>query len=651
MIQRLVFPILLAASVLSAAENAPGWLKELGQSSLPKYAAKVSAVVLVNEESTTVEASGRRLRTTRYAVKILNKEGARHASQGDVYYTDTGKVRDMKGWLIMPSGKVKEYGKAEATEMGAGSGLYEQAKVRMINAASDADPGAIFGFESTIEEKSVFTQYIFDFQDDLPSLRSAMVLNLPADWKAEAKMFRGLDVETIKPEVSGSSYRWQLVNLAPFEREPGAPRRSSQNARLVVTAYPPPGASSTRFETWRDVSAWGMQVSDPSAKVTAELQTQAEKITAKATTKWEKLKALSEYAQHIRYESIQLNLSRGGGYTPRPAATIMAKGYGDCKDKANYLRTLLKAIGVESFPVMIYSGDPRRTRKEWPSPMQFNHAILAMRVADDVKSPAVFDFPGIGHLLLFDPTDEIVPFGFVPDHEQDTFALLAAGDLGDIFKTPTTTPDVNHLERKVQLKVNAEGDLTASLQQTSSGQEAFDSLWAFKNQSLPDYVKSVERRISRGAAAAKLSKVEPKEDAAAHTFHLAVDFTATNYARSMQGKLMMVKPFVMSYAGLPNVNDPKRTQPLIIRPASFKESIELEVPAGFAVDEFPDSGSIESEFGMYKVSFRKQDNKVYGERELELRSAWVPVEKFKEARDFFGKFGATEQSPVVLVRK
>ena len=114
---------------------------------------------------------------------------------------------------------------------------------------------------------------------------------------------------------------------------------------------------------------------------------------------------------------------------------------------------------------------------------------------------------------------------------------------------------------------------------------------------------------------------------------------------------MMVKPFVMSYAGLPNVNDPKRTQPLIIRPASFRETIELEVPAGFAVDEFPDSGSIESEFGTYKVSFRKQDNKVYGERELELRSAWVPVEKFKEARDFFGKFGATEQSPVVLVRK
>lgn len=42
---------------------------------------------------------------------------------------------------------------------------------------------------------------------------------------------------------------------------------------------------------------------------------------------------------------------------------------------------------------------------------------------------------------------------------------------------------------------------------------------------------------------------------------------------------------------------------------------------------------------------------MFVERELELRSAWIAVEDFKEAREFFSKIGATEQSPVVLVRK
>ena len=147
----------LAVSIASAVE-APGWLKELGQSSLPAYPPKVSAAVLLNEETITLEATGRRLRTTRYAVRILNREGASHASQGDYYFTDTGKVRDMKGWLIMPSGKVKEYGKAEIVESGVASGLYDQAKYRAVDAGKDADPGATFGFESTIEEKVVFRQ-------------------------------------------------------------------------------------------------------------------------------------------------------------------------------------------------------------------------------------------------------------------------------------------------------------------------------------------------------------------------------------------------------------------------------------------------------------------------------------------------------------
>ncbi len=648
---RMRLALALFSTLSCLAVEAPGWLKELGQSSLPAYAAKVSAVVLINEESTTVEASGRRLRTTRYAVKILNKEGARHASQGDIYYTDTGKVRDIKGWLIMPSGKVKEYGKTEIVERGAGSGLYEQAKVRLIDASRDSDPGAVFGFESTIEEKSVFNQYIFDFQNDLPSLRSSMVLNLPPDWKAEGKVFRGLEAQSITAEVNGASYRWQLVNLPPFELEPGAPRRSTQNARLVVTAYPPGGAGTTRFETWRDVSVWGSKVSDPSTTITPALQAEAEKLTTGAATQWDKLKALSEHAQRIRYESIQLNLSRGGGYTPRPAATIMAKGYGDCKDKANYLRTLLKAIGVESYPVMIYSGDPRRARKEWPSPMQFNHAVLAIRIPDDTKTPAAFNFPGIGKLLLFDPTDESVPFGYLPDHEQDSFALLAAGDKGDLFKTPATSSAVNHLARKSQLKVSEEGNLTASITQIATGQEAFDSHYLLKNQSLPEYVKMVERRYSRAAAGAKLSKVEPKDDTAANQFSLSVDFTATGYAKNMAGRLLMVRPIVMNYLGLPNVTDAKRTQPLIISPASFQESIELELPKGFAVDEMPESGAIETEFGRYKVSYRNEGNKVFVERELELQSAWMPVEGFKAARDFFSKIGGTEQSPIVLVRK
>ena len=46
----------------------------------------------------------------------------------------------------------------------------------------------------------------------------------------------------------------------------------------------------------------------------------------------------------------------------------------------------------------------------------------------------------------------------------------------------------------------------------------------------------VERLYSRAAAAAKLSKVEPKDETAMNRFQLSVDFTATGYAKNMAGR-------------------------------------------------------------------------------------------------------------------
>ncbi len=46
--------------------------------------------------------------------------------------------------------------------------------------------------------------------------------------------------------------------------------------------------------------------------------------------------------QNIQYISIQTGLGRGGGYRPHASNEVFAKSYGDCKDKANLMRAMLK---------------------------------------------------------------------------------------------------------------------------------------------------------------------------------------------------------------------------------------------------------------------------------------------------------------------
>jgi Domain of Unknown Function with PDB structure (DUF3857)/Transglutaminase-like superfamily len=645
-------PFLLSTFLMFANPEAPGWLKEAATAELPKYEAKVPAAVLLNEEVVTVQDGGAKTHSIRYAVKVLNREGASAARRGIDYFSGAGKVRDAKAWLIPPSGKVREYGKNDVLDVNFVNGVYDESRTTLISARSDADPGSVFGFEATLDEKTVFSQFRFDFQEDLPSLRSFFTLNLPAGWKAEGKLLNGAG---LVPQISGNSYHWQLTTLAPYDREPNSPERESINPSLVVSTFPPEGSAgglAGHFETWKDVSAWTSRLVEPSGGLTAELDARVKTLTAGTSTFWDKLRALADDAQKIRYISIQLNLARGGGYTPHPAASVLRNGYGDCKDKANYLRTLLKSAGIESYLVTIYSGDPRHTKREWPSPEQFNHAILAIRVPDDTKVPAAFDFPALGRMVLFDPTDDIVPLGFVPDHEQKSLALLLAGDKGDLFETPSSVPSANLLKRTAHLKLTGDGDLSSALiEDAGIGQAAFDSIDRHRHMTSSEYTRSVEARVGRRVTGAKVTKVEATDDPSREQFRMNVEFTAPAYASLMQGRLMMFKPAVLPYLGGPDVTSTKRKHPLVVDPVAYQEHVEVELPDGFAIDELPTAESLESPYGKFSASWKVSGSTLVFDRQLELKASLVPVAEYKAARDFFGALGGTELAPVVLVKK
>ncbi len=76
---------------------------------------------------------------------------------------------------------------------------------------------------------------------------------------------------------------------------------------------------------------------------------------------------------------MQLNVTRGGGYTLHPAESTLAKNYGDCKDNSTLVRALLKAAGFDAYYTLIHWGDRSYVRPEWPSPSPFNHVIVAIR--------------------------------------------------------------------------------------------------------------------------------------------------------------------------------------------------------------------------------------------------------------------------------
>jgi transglutaminase-like putative cysteine protease len=620
--------------------------------SAPTYEIKdVPAVVLRNEESIVVSSDGTVTRTIRYAVRFLVREGRSEALARAVYATDSEKVRDISAWLIKTSGQPKTYGKKETIDIAlARNDLYNEARVKLIDASDAADTGDVFGYESVTEERNVFSQFQFMFQDDLPVLSSRFSLNLPEGWKAESVTFNRAKIE---PTVNGSSYVWEARDLQPINNEPGSPTRSSLAPRLAVSFFPTQ-ATATQIRTfsgWNDVARWMSEVEDPQMTVDDPLAIKTKELTANAKTEFEKIQAISRYVQQIQYISIQVGTGRGGGYRPHPATEVFAKSYGDCKDKANLMRAMLSVLKIESYMVSITADDPDYVRAEWASPHQFNHCIIAVKISDATQSHAVVVHPKLGRLLMFDATDPYTPLGDFPEEQQGSLALIDHKDTDALLQMPILPAEMSKLERNINVELNSFGAITGSISERTTGQSARGERARMRGLSVADYNTMIERWISRGASGAKTTKIAPADNHLEGKFNLDVDFSAGAYAQLMQDKLMVFKPAIIGRLERLSFNDGKRMNPYMMDAVSYSENVKIKLPSGFIVDEIPEATQLETPFGKYSASYVVNGEYLVFSRSLRLNRTTVPADKYDTVRNFFGRVHSAEQSPVVLMRK
>ncbi len=643
----IVLVLLSITTPLLATAAPPEWLTELAGTQVPAYEAKVPAVVLLHEEQVKVDPRGRVVTTQRYAVKVLNRDGRAWALARVVYRTKSSTVRQLRAWMVFPSGKTKTYGKKEILDLSlVENDVYNEARVRTIVATSEADPGAVFGYESIKEDRSVFTQFSFVFQGRLPVLNSRFVLRLPTDWVGRSVTYNH---EPIEPLVAGSRYTWVLHDLPYIDREDHTPSLASLAPRVAVSYFPAEGQQGPMgptFKDWSEVSVWLSSLSDPQAVSSPELAAQVKSLAMGTQTKLEQIEGIGSFVQKINYISIQTGLARGGGYTPHSAAEVFTNAYGDCKDKATLMRTMLREAGIESFPVPIYSGDRHYVRPDWPSPQQFNHAIIGIRVSEDVEAPAVGEYTELGRLLFFDPTHPYVQLGYLPDDHQDSWALVLAGEQGDLVRMPTAESELNRVDRDVEINLNMAGSIQVSVREISRGQAAAEERRRYRSQNHQEYKQTVEKWISRGASGSTVSRVDVNDDPKGN-FELEVEFTAPSYGQNINNVLLIFRPAVVASRS-PVFSEESRDLPIEVAPQAYRETVRVRFPSRAVVDEHPDPVDIEADFGTFRASWEPARGELVFRRELELEAAVIPASEYRTVQEFF-KYVADSQAATVVL--
>jgi hypothetical protein len=423
--------------------------------------------------------------------------------------------------------------------------------------------------------------------------------------------------------------------------------------RLAVN-YSPPSANQAvnrAFADWLEVSKFASSLHDPQVVIDDAVAAKTRDLTANAKTELEIIQAIGTYVQNLQYISIDIGLGFGNGMKPRPSNTVLNRGYGDCKDKANLMRAMLRIMKIDAYPVIIYSGDPNYVRKEWASPSQFNHCIIAIRVSPATKGPTIIENAKLGRLLIFDATDQYTPVGDLPDYLQGSLALIAAGDSGDLVGMPVTPPDFNAWNRETEINLANDGSIKGVIHERVSGQESRPARTMLRSLSNNDFSRNIEKWLTRGATAAKLDKLTPKDRQADSAFDMDVEFSAPAYGQVMRDRLLVFKPAVVSRTNSIYLTEKERKHPVMLESNSFREKATFNLPAGFIVDEVPNAVSLQTAFGKYATTYEVKDGKLIFTRSLTMSRSMVAVERYKDVRDFFTSMLNAEQSPVVLIRK
>ena len=633
----------------AAGADAPQWMHALVNAPLPAFDEKTEAVLLYSEMNVTVVSTDKMRTRVREAYKILRPNGRYHGTVKVPFDAQT-KITGLHGWCIPAQGKDYEVREKDAIESAYKPDfvLASDAKVKVL-AIPAPDVGNIVGYEYETEERPLFLQNIWHFQAFDPVHESRYSLQLPSGWEYKASWVNHPEV---KPTQTGSnSWQWVVNDIKEIRQEAFMPPLEGVAAHMVLSFFTSEKIALNSNVDWGSMGKWYSNLIGERIDASPEVKQHVAALTTSKATPLQKMQAIAAFVQEdIRYVAIGFGI---GGYQPHPASEVFAHRYGDCKDKATLVRSMLHEIGIDTYHVVIYT-ERGAVTPQTPAHHGFNHAILAVKLPDGVTDPsliATLQHPKLGRLLFFDPTNELIPFGQIPGYLQANYGLLVTAEGGELVELPQQPSSMNSIQRTAKLTLDPSGTLKGDVKEMRLGQRASSERGRLRAVTKDtDRIKPIEELLANSLSSfhithASLINLQQTDQ----PFGFNYSFESQNYAKNA-GNLLLVRPRVIGNKGFGflETKEPRKFPIEFEGPARDTDTFEITIPAGYVVDELPPPVDADFSFASYHAKTVVKGNVVGYTRTFELKELNVPVNKAEDLRKFYRIIAGDERNTVVL---
>lgn len=631
----------LAGSAL-ARVNIPDWVRTAASADPGKLPPETKAVVLLDQTDYTVTAPGDYIEHSRWVAKILRPEGR---AEGDLL-VDLGhgeKLNSIHAWTIDAASREYELTQKDFTEKSFLSfELYSDIKTLAARAPA-ADPGSVIAFEFEIRRHEYINQINQFFQERNPVHEMRLSLTLPQGWECKDSWPASSPVHPT--QTASNQWLWTAHDLAGIEDEPEMPEKYVLLGRVSLTYF---ASQQKGVADWSGLGNWYADLTTGRREANPEISAEVNRLIAGKTDFDAKARVLSRFLQsEIRYVEIQI----GNGDLPHSATDVFRYRYGDCKDKATLLSSMLAVAGIHSDYVLIDT-DRGFVNPAVPS-VWFNHAILAIEVPADVASApyqSVIKAQSGKRYIIFDPTDEYTPLGSLRSDLQDSYALLVTDSGGELIRTPLLAPETNSVARTGRFVLGLDGSLSGEVAVEDGGDFATHTRAMFHSIDQRERDQLISRQIGRSIQGFSLEDIDVQRLDQPQSSLLIRYKIATPLYAQIRGPLMLVRPRVLDDKSVGVEHKPRRYPLELFRTAHETDTYEIELPQGYQVDDLPDPVKIDVGFASYESKVQVEGSKLRYWREYVVRDLSVPPEKYSEWVRLQGTIGADESAAAVLKR-
>jgi|HubBroStandDraft_6_1064221.scaffolds.fasta_scaffold43776_2 hypothetical protein len=631
--------------------DAPQWMHAVVNAPLPAHDEKTDAVLLYSEDIVNVQGNGKIKSIERRVYKILRPGGREHGTVLAHYDSET-RITGIRAWCIPAQGKdyeVKDKDVIETALFGVANGeLASDLRTKILKIPA-ADPGNIVGYEIEHEDRPYILQDEWGFQTTDPVREARYTLQLPAGWEYKAVF---LNYPEVKSSSAGNNqWQWVVNNVDAIRPEDDMPPWSAVAGKMIVSFFSPSGGQTRGFENWNDMGLWEAGLVRGRRDASPEIKQKTAALTSAETTPVGKMRALGKFVQDdIRYVAIELGI---GGWQPHAANDIFSHHFGDCKDKATLMSAMLKEIGVDSYYVVVNT-NRGTVNSNTPAVNWFNHVILAIKLPDGVDDPglkAVLQDKNMGRLLIFDPTDELTPLGYLRGPLQANYGLLVTESGGELIELPKLASSMNGIRRVAKLTLAPTGTLTGDVTEVRTGDRGANQRYAMRSAATDkDKIKPIESILASSLANYRITKATV--DNLLHSdqpFIYNYSLVAENYAKPA-GNLLLVRPRVVGIktSGLLETKEARKFPVEFDGPSLDSDTFEIALPAGYEVDDLPPPVHAEYSFATYDSKTEAKGSMLRYTRTFEVKETSVPVSKVEDLKRLYRIIAGDERNTAVL---